>query len=203
MAIQGMYENILREVLEDIEGLKNKIIKTWGYKDFKVKIEGSYYSIKDDRGNNAFGVFYREENIIKISYTELTSFVGLKICNENLNKIGVENCKKIFLYYVFYVVAHELHHAYLYNVSKEEYFKIKKEDEGLDYKESKLEREADKHAIKYLETSNIMAGEVSRLAVKLREGKYNVLKLEDETIEESRNRLIDEEIEKIINIINN
>lgn len=202
MAIQDMYKHILVEMFKDIYAVKDRIIETWGYENFNVDIELTYDLIKDKFGNNAFGAFYRYENIIKISGIKLINFVGIKICNENLQKIGIDNCKKIFKYYIVYVLAHEVHHAYLYNVLQEEYLKIKKEDKELDYKESKLEKDADDHAIKYLAKYGTMARDVAELASELRRGKYNELKLEDDTNEEAKNRFISEKIEKIMKVIN-
>jgi hypothetical protein len=198
MSIQDNYSRILEEISENFYKIKDEIVNAWGYKNFNVKIDLTYDSIKDKFGNNAFGAFYSGENIIKISYTELISFVGIKMCNNNLKELGLDNSKKIFYYYTLYILAHEVHHVYLYKVLPEEYKKIKEEDKEKDYKDSKLEKYADEHAIRYLNKYGSIAKFVGELAIKLREEEYKKLKVEDKTDEENKEIFIIKEIEKII-----
>ncbi|MDU5492919.1 MAG: hypothetical protein E6094_08170 [Clostridium perfringens] len=198
MSIQKMYEDIINKKYEDINIIKNEILNQWGVDNFDIDIIFDEI-IRDQNGNRAFGGFYKDENIIKINSTEIISFVGLKICHDNLIELGIENCKKVFEYYFFYILAHELHHAYLYNRSKEEYIKIKEEDRGKDYKESNLEIYADNYAMQYLESISIKAKKVGELAINLRCGSYKQFKLEGELDEECRNRFIVQELKKIIN----
>lgn len=190
MAVQDTYSGILEEIYENSYKIKDEIVNEWGYENFNVKIELTYDSIKDKLGNNAFGAFYSGENIIKISFKELISFVGIKMCYKNLKEIGVDNSKMIFYYYTLYILAHEVHHAYLYNVFPEEYKKIKEEDKEKEYRDSKLEKYADEHAIIYLNKYDSIARVVGELAIKLREEEYKKLKVEDKTGEEKKNYLL-------------
>lgn len=201
MTIQYVYEKILLETLKNPENLKNEIIKVWNYKNFDVKIELTYDTIKNEYGNNAFGFFDSNENIIKISCTELINFIGIKICTNNIQELDQNICKNIFNYYVLYIVAHEIHHAYMFNILNEEYIELKNKDNTLEYINKSLEKYADEYALKYLETHGILAENIGRLAIELREGKYRIFKNKYETNEECKSRYISEKIENLKKLV--
>lgn len=183
MTLDDIYGRMLDDVLEDTDKLKKEIKEKCNYSEFdvdKVGIYKTYEDIIDDEGRKALGAFWKDENKIEISIPNINNFVGNGICyrytyNNDYEKIiKDEDYEKIFKYYVLYVIAHEMNHAYLYNNKREYYDKIKEEDKIKDYKDKKLEELADEGARLYLYSlKDNIAKFVIDMAVNLRIEKYN------------------------------
>lgn len=202
MTIDDIYIYELSQLFDDITDIKARIIKIYGLEDLNVDIELVYGPIKDDKGNNVFGAFYKEENKVKISKQELISFVGNKVCYKysKLDCSRNNNYIKIFQYYTLYVIAHEIHHAYLYNTNKERYENIKKSDSNKEYKDKELEKLADENAKNYLYSlGNDIAKYTVDLAIGLRTKSYITGKNELETEQENQLKFIEKSLKKIMN----
>lgn len=200
MTIDDRYRNILNELFDNIDNIKGEIIGICKLDGLNVNIERFNEPIKDDKGNNSFGAFYKDENKIKINEQELINFVGQKICYKysKLHCSGDDNDIKIFKYYTFYVIAHEMHHAYLYSSDRKKYDDIKKGDSNKEYKDKELEELADNCAKNYLyHLNNDIAKHTVDLAIGLRTKSYNSDKSERETDEERKLRFIEELLIKI------
>lgn len=199
MTIYGRYINILDELFDNITDIKTSIIKICELNDLNIDIEIVHEKINDDKGNNALGAFYKDENKIKICKTELISFVVGEICYEycKLDCRKNDNDIKIFEYYTLYVIAHEMHHAYLYNINNKKYNDIKKEDSDKEYIDKELEKLADENAKKYLSSLDDIAKCTADLAIGLRIKSYNNNKNELETEQESQSKFIQESLKRI------
>ena len=80
-------------------------------------------------------------------------------------------CIDIFRYYTLYVLAHEIHHACIYNLYNKDYLTMKKYDINRTYRESEFECKVDECDIKYLSTINNIGNNIGELAGNLRSKK--------------------------------